>query len=258
MIAATLGIADLKARRRRARDRLGLAALLRADAGIGACRVDQRDDRDVEAVRHAHQPRRLAVALGPRHAEIVLQPAVGVGALFMADDTDAVAAEAAEPSDDRGVLAVLAIAGEGDEIGDQRCDVIEAMRPLRMPRDLRLLPGRQSAVEFLERLGCLAFDAVDLFADRDRIALGLQRAQFLDLGLELGHRFFEIEIRAHYVDNLHQKDERLAPHARQNRARGAPKSSNAPAKIGGTHHLSRLPNGGVPPRPPLSAVPARA
>ncbi len=68
------------------------------------------------------------------------------------------------------------------------------MRPLRMPRHLRLLPGRQLGIEFLERLRRLALDAVDLFADGDGVAAGLQRAHFFDLGLKLGHRLFEVEI----------------------------------------------------------------
>ena len=52
-------------------DRLGLAALFGADAGIGAGRIDQRQHRQSEFVGQIHQPDRLAIALGPRHAEIV-------------------------------------------------------------------------------------------------------------------------------------------------------------------------------------------
>ena len=118
----------------RARDGLGLTAFLGADPRIGAGGIDQRDDRDVEAIRHRHKPHRLAIAFGTRHAEIVPEPAVGVGALFVADDADELAAEAAEAADDGGVVAVLAIAGERYELGDQRRDVIEAVRPLRMTR----------------------------------------------------------------------------------------------------------------------------
>ena len=35
----------------------------------------------------------------------------------------------------------------------------------------------------------------------------LQRAQFVDLGLELGHRLFEIEIATHHAWNLQSEDE---------------------------------------------------
>ena len=128
-----------------------------------------------------------------------------------------------------GVLAELAVAGQRHEIGDQRGDVIEAMRPLRMARDLRLLPRRQFAIEFLERLRGLAFDAVDLLADGDGIAVGLQRAQFLDLGLELGHRFFEVEIGAHHAISVQQKDERQVPYRSLTRPSGALKSRNGTA-----------------------------
>jgi hypothetical protein len=45
----------------------------------------------------------------------------------------------------------------------------------------------------------LDLDTVDLLADRDGFGAGLQRAHIFNLGLELGYRFFEIEIRAHYA-----------------------------------------------------------
>ena len=151
-------------------------------------------------VGHAHQPGRLAIALGPRHAEIVLEPAIGIGTFFMTDEANGLAAEPAEAADDCRVLAVLAVAGERHEIGNQRRDIVEAMRPLRMPRDLRLLPRRQSGIEFLERLRRLALDAVDFL--RNSVAVAVERAQFIDLGLKLGHRFFEIEIATHHAWNL--------------------------------------------------------
>ena len=99
-----------------ARDRLGLAALLGVDARPGAGGVDQRDDRQVEPVGELHQPRRLAIALGPRHAEIVLEPARRIVALLVAHHADRLAAKAAEAADDRRVLAELPVAGERREI----------------------------------------------------------------------------------------------------------------------------------------------
>jgi len=122
----------------------------------------------------------------------------------VADDADALAPEAAEAADNRFIFAMLAVAGQRHEISDQRRNIVEAMGPLRMARHLGLLPGRQPAVEFLQRLRGLAFDAIDLFADCYGIAICLERAQFLDLGLQLGHRFFEIQIATHHAGNLHQ------------------------------------------------------
>ncbi len=78
-----------------------------------------------------------------RHAEIVLEPAFGVGALFVAEDADALAAETAEAADDGVIVAELAVARQRREIADQAIDIVEAMRPLRMARDLGLLPRRQ-------------------------------------------------------------------------------------------------------------------
>ena len=87
------------------------------------------------------------------------------GALLLADHAHRLAAEAAEAADDRLVLAELAVARKRREIGDERADIIEAMRPLRMARHLRLLPRRQLAIELLERLVRLALEARDLLAD---------------------------------------------------------------------------------------------
>ena len=100
-------------------DRFRLAALLRADARIGAGGVDQRDHRNGEAIRHLHKSPGLAIALRARHAEIVPQPAFCIRALLVPDDADALAFEAAEAADNRLVLAERAVARERREIGDQ-------------------------------------------------------------------------------------------------------------------------------------------
>src|SRR5262249_10884620 len=153
--------------------------------------------RNAEAVGHLHQPFGLAVAFGPRHAEIVLEAAFGRRALLVPDDADALAAEAAEAADDRAVVTVLAVAGERDEIGDQSRDIVEAVRSLGMAGDLGLLPGRELGIEILERLRRLRLQAGDLLADGGRAVACLERAQLIGLALELGHRLFEIEIAAH-------------------------------------------------------------
>jgi hypothetical protein len=53
-----------------AADRLRLAALFGADARIRARRVDEREERQPEFFRKLHEPQRLAIALGARHAEV--------------------------------------------------------------------------------------------------------------------------------------------------------------------------------------------
>ena len=150
-------------------------------------------------VGHLHQPHRLAVALRPRHAEIVPEPAFGIGPALLADDANALAAEPAEAADDRLVLAKFPVAGERREIGNEAGDIVDAMRTLRMARDLRLLPRRKVRVELAQRVGRLAFDARDLFADLHAAGRLFERAQLLDLGFEFGNRLFKIEIGAHQI-----------------------------------------------------------
>jgi hypothetical protein len=87
------------------RDRLGLAALLRAEAGVRAHRVDERHDRHAKALRELHQPERLAVALGVRHAEAAQQILLRVAALLLADHHHRLAVEERGTADERGSSA---------------------------------------------------------------------------------------------------------------------------------------------------------
>ena len=129
------------------------------------------------------------------------QAIFGGRALLLADDANAFPAEPAESADDRLVLAEFAVASERGEFGDQPFYVVDAMRPLRVTRDLGFLPGRQVGVEVLERLGGLGLEPRNLIADRNRAA-SLHGAQLLDLGFEFGNRLFEVEIAAHRGDDL--------------------------------------------------------
>ena len=181
----------------RAGDGLGLAALLRADAGVGAGGVDQREHRQAESVGEVHQPHGLAIALRLRHAEVVLDAALGVGALLVADHHHRAAAEAAEPAHDGRVLGEVAVAGQRREILDQRIDVVEAMRPVGMARDLRLLPGRELGIGVDERLMRLLLQLRrPLRRWRRNRRPPLERPELGDLALELGDRLLEIEIGA--------------------------------------------------------------
>src|SRR5262249_31173748 len=152
---------------------------------------------DLEALGEFHQAHRLAVALRPRHAEIVLDATFGARALLVPDDAQAHPVETSEAAHHRGIIAELAIAGERREVGDERGNIVDAMGPLRVARHLRLLPRREIAVEDLESLVGARLEALDLLADRHGVIAGMERTEFLDLGLELGHGLFKIEIAAH-------------------------------------------------------------
>src|SRR5262249_33234953 len=81
-------------------DQLRLPALLRADARVGAPRVDQADDRQPELGRHAHAAQRLAVALRVGAAVEALAALLGGPALLVPQEHDAVIAQPGEAGPD--------------------------------------------------------------------------------------------------------------------------------------------------------------
>ena len=175
-----------------AADGLGLAALLGADAGIGAGRVDEREERQAELLGELHEAQRLAVALGTRHAEVAVDLFLGVAALLVADHHARLAVEAGEPADDRGVVRVGAVAVQLAEVAEHAGDVVERVGPLRMPRHLGDLPRGELAVDLLRELLALLGEPRDLVGDVDRGVL-VHEAQLVDLLLQLGDRLFEFE-----------------------------------------------------------------
>ena len=66
--------------------------------------------------RLLHQSHRLAVTLGVRAAEVVLDAPVGIRALFNADDGDGSAADRADAADDGAVVRIAAVAVQLDKI----------------------------------------------------------------------------------------------------------------------------------------------
>ena len=162
------------------------------DAALGAGRVDEGEDRDRELLREPHQAQRLAVALGPRHAEVAEDLVVGVAPLLVADHHHALAVEACEAADDRGVVGERAVAVHLLEIRADGLHVVERIGALRMAGDLGDLPGVELAVDLLGELAALLRQALDLLRDVDR-GVVLHEAQLLDLLLELGDGLLEIQ-----------------------------------------------------------------
>jgi hypothetical protein len=180
----------------RTRHRLGLAARFGVDAGIGARGVDQGDHRYAEAVGELHQALRLAVALGPGHAEIVLDAGVGIVALLLAEHDHAAALEAAHAAHDRGVFAEGAVTGQRHVVGDQPVDVALGMRAFRMPRNLHALPRRQLGIGRAKLPLHLVLEAHHLLGDVDIARVG-QVPELGDLAFELRDRLLEVEIGRH-------------------------------------------------------------
>ena len=209
--------AQRQAALRGAGDGLGLAALFRADARIGPGGVDEGQHRQLEALGHVHQAHRLAVAFRPRHAEVARDAALRVVALFLADDHDRPAIEAPDAAGHGQILGELAIARQRREFGDQTVDIVNAVRPLRMARHLRFLPGIELGIQagqgllgLLLQLRYLLFDGDSIF----RLSPGGEGFQLGDLAFQLGDPVFEVEIdfhRVHASSRAGPDAQRLAP-----------------------------------------------
>src|SRR5262249_13692366 len=173
-------------------DRLRLAALLGADARIGARRIHEREHRRAELLGELHQSQRLAEALRLGHSEIAMELFLRIAALLVPDHDAALAAEARHSANDRRVVGKRPVAVELLEPGEQAVDVVERVGALGMARDLRDLPCVELAVNLLgERLAFL-LEPRDLFGDVQR-RIVLDETQLVDLRLELGDRLLEIQ-----------------------------------------------------------------
>ena len=74
------------------------------------------------------------------------------------------------------VLAEIAVAGEGCELGDERLDIVAEMRPPLGARDLGFLPGGESGVEIGQRLLGLGLELRELLGERGNRLSPLRRA----------------------------------------------------------------------------------
>ncbi len=122
----------------------------------------------------------------------------------MADDDHRAAPEAAEPAHDGGVLGEVPVACERREVLDQRADVVETVRPVRVARDLRLLPGGELGVGIDQRLVRLLLQPRHLLGDRDGVVVAVDGLELGDLALELGDRLLEVEIGTDGDRAIHQ------------------------------------------------------
>ena len=182
----------------RAGDGLGLPALLGALAGIGTGSVDKGDDRQAEAVRGLHQAHGLSVTLWPGHAEISLDPRLGIMALLVADDHDGSILKARQTADHGKIVGEIAISRQRRELGEKLGDVVLAVRAFWMTCDLAFPPRRQVLVEIVKQFRRLGIKCCRLVRD---IHLGIrtgQSAQLLGLAFDLGQGFFEIKILRHH------------------------------------------------------------
>ena len=174
-------------------------APLGPDAGIRAGRVDQADDRHLELFSELHLDERFAIALRMGAAEQALGLFLEVVSFLMADQHDAMVADACEAGADGAVVADGAVAVHFDELVEDHVDVIERLWPFRMARDEDGIPRRQVGVDLAHEVGELTANAADFLGGvspllvRLAFETGQHRFQFLDFlferqtGDELGH-----------------------------------------------------------------------
>lgn len=158
-----------------------------------------------------HQALGLAIAFRTRHPEVARGALLRVTALLVTDHHARMAAEAREAADDRHVVRECAVAVQLVKIGKQFRNVIERVRTLRMPRDLRDLPRRQVRVEVFRQLLAFLRQPLDFFRNVDSRVV-LHESQLFDLGLEFGDRLFEIQKRGlHVFESLGLAAARILP-----------------------------------------------
>jgi hypothetical protein len=72
----------------------------------------------------------------------MLDPAFCVVALFVADDHDRRVVETGKATHHGQIIRKIAIPGQWCVFGEQRLDIVFAMWPVRVTRDLTFAPGR--------------------------------------------------------------------------------------------------------------------
>src|SRR5256886_14173887 len=171
-------------------DRLRLAPLLGADAGVRAGRVDEAEDRLAELLGELHEAERLAIALGVRHAEVARDLLTRVAPLLVADDDDPLPLEPRQATDDRRVVPVEPVAVELDEVLEEERDEVGRVGALGVAGELRPLPGGQARVGLLALPVEPLLELRDLLAAAGRVVLGLERR---DPVLQLEQGLLEIK-----------------------------------------------------------------
>ena len=148
----------------------------RADAGISAGGVDERNDRQPELVRQAHQPKRLAIALRVGRAEVTQNVFFGIVPFLRADHDDLVIAQPRQTADDGPIVGIKPVAVQFGKIGERRLQVIQRVRTLGMPRQLHSLPGSQIGENHPPRFLNLFFNLRRFLLETDAQRMGFGMA----------------------------------------------------------------------------------
>src|SRR6185295_12835469 len=111
----------------------------------------------------------FAIAFRARHAEIVLE-ALRCGAAFLvADDQNGTSQKLTEPAENGGVLTIFPIAGEFDELGDERTDIVAKAWAVGVAGDLGFLPGIEFGIDGCKLVFGFGFQTAQLLALADGV-----------------------------------------------------------------------------------------
>jgi hypothetical protein len=125
-----------------ARNRLGLAPLLRSQTRKRSRQIDEADHWPPKLLGNLHRPERLAIAFGMRHSEVTPHAILRRSALAVADHQHFFALQARHSASHGLVVAIGAIPVNLAEISKDALDEIHWIRPLGMPRPLDSDPCR--------------------------------------------------------------------------------------------------------------------
>ena len=145
----------------------------RADPGIRAGGIDQRNHRHRKFFREPHQAERFAITFGMRAAEIAQHVFLGVASFLVGDENAALRPEHGDAARHRFVVRKKPVAAQLDPVGETTLDVIERERPLHMPRDLHPLPRRQVAVNLPPRFADLRLNRLHRRVQIDIVFVGV-------------------------------------------------------------------------------------
>jgi hypothetical protein len=126
-----------------------------------------------------------------RLAEVACDLLFGRAPLLVPHDHHAAPLVPGEAADDRRVVPEATVAVELLPLGEERFDVIERVRPVRVARELDLLPGAEVGEELAGDARGLVFQATELPLERT-VALG-ELAQLAHTGDQVDDGLFEGE-----------------------------------------------------------------
>ncbi len=168
--------------------------------GIRGWGVDEHDDRPAEFLGEPHRAHGLAIALGPRVAEVAENLLLRVFALHMPDDQHRLPFVVGQAGHQRMVVGVAPVAVNLDEAAEEPLDEVLEAGTVRMPRHQDPLPRRQRLVEIPAHRLETPLQRLDLAIAR----IGLrQLVERVDLLEDDSDRLFEVECLRRHLSQLH-------------------------------------------------------